>query len=581
MVLSRKDDRKETNDTPETTRLSQSGFGQFTTAPDWAPRLLLLGSAAPVVAAVAIMIGHNQWSLPNAKLFLLAAQYLFMLPLFALAIRWDRPGQAQMLERKLSPRTQALSAIVLYSILLLPLAFNLGLGRYQGDESAYLFEARCLAAGHLSAPQPAVDPHSVLGFAHHLFIHGRWLGKYPPGWPLVLSLMTLLKTEWLLNPLLGLLLLFLTYEIGLEMFGPVEGISATAMLGTSAFMLLNCLGFMSHVLCALLIALGALCFIRALRRSPESRSGGFWTLAMVVSLVAAELVRPFTAMCAGSALIAALHFRPEWPAIRRLMAWMGAFAVLTALVMGVENYLLTGTFLHSSYSAYNNGQLKEFSLRPRDLFVALVQLTPVRLVDTASVSFPFVVPLACYGLWRSYRNRALWALALTFLSLVFGYLVQLDDSDSPIGERYYFEGYFALALIAGYGIVRLASDLSISSRLKQQLGIALATASLAGVLVGTSWEIRLREPSKRMVEAMRAVPFHEGVVFVKGTALFPAFNWNFNDPRSHVLELIDPGAGRRASIAKALGASHWICLHYDPRAGTPVWLSGSRDSSDH
>ncbi|MFL6449730.1 MAG: hypothetical protein ACJ746_18920 [Bryobacteraceae bacterium] len=557
-------------------RLNQSASGRFTTAPDWTPRLLAMGAAAPVLAAVVVMVGHNQWSLPHAKLFLLAAQYLFMLPLLALAIRLDRPGQAQILVGKLSARTQALSAIVLYSILLLPLAFNLGLGRYQGDESAYLFEARCLTTGHLSAPQPPAASHAVLGFAHHLFIDGRWLGKYPPGWPLVLSLMTLLKAEWLLNPLLGLLLLFLTYEIGVEMFGPIEGISATAMLGASAFMLLNCLGFMSHVLCGLLIAVAALCFVRALRRSPETRSGAYWTSAMLIALLAAELVRPFTAMCAGLALIAALHFRPDWPALRRSIAWTGAFAVLTGVVVGFENYLLTGSFFHSAYSAYNNGQLKEFSLRPRDLFVGLVQFTPVRLVDTASVSFPFILPLALYGLWRGYRNRAIWALSLVFLSLVFGYLVQLDDSDSPIGERYYFEGYFALALVAGYGIVQLASDLRLTSRLRQQLGIALVTASLAGVLVGTSWEIRLREPSKRMVDAMRTVPFDEGIVFVKGTKLFPAFNWNFNDPRSRILELIDPGPDKRAAIAEAIGAHHWICLHYDARTGLPVWLSGSK-----
>jgi 4-amino-4-deoxy-L-arabinose transferase-like glycosyltransferase len=342
-----------------------------------------------------------------------------------------------------------LTVLVLFSALLMPLAFYLGLGRYQGDESAYLFEARCLANGHLSVVQPRAVPHKTLGFAHHLLINGRWSGKYPPGWPLLLSLATARKSEWLLNPALGLGLLLLTYWIGRRTFGQAEALSATTMLATSAFMLLNCLGFMSHVLCAVLLAFAVFCFTQSVRRSAGLNSSVYWAVGMLMSLSLAELVRPFTALCVGAALIAALFFGPEWKAIRRFIGWMLAFSLLTALVMGFENYLLTGNPFQTAYSAYNNGQLKEFSLNPADLLAALTRSTPVRLVDTASVSFPFILPLALYALWRRRRDRIVWGISFAFLSLVLGYLVQSDDSDSPIGERYYFEGYFALALVAG------------------------------------------------------------------------------------------------------------------------------------
>jgi hypothetical protein len=137
------------------------------------------------------------------------------------------------------------------------------LERYQGDESAYLFEARCLLTGHLSAAQPSAVSREAMKFAHHLFVDGRWLGKYPPGWPILLSLAAWMHVEWLLNPLLGLVLLAITYEIGRRTWGQTVGRLATLIWASSAFMLLNCLGFMSHVLCALLIAFAVMCFVQA------------------------------------------------------------------------------------------------------------------------------------------------------------------------------------------------------------------------------------------------------------------------------------------------------------------------------
>jgi Dolichyl-phosphate-mannose-protein mannosyltransferase len=561
-------------DTTASDLLELANVDRSNVSSDWASYLLLLGSAAPVCAALVVIFGGKQWSLPHAKLLMLSAQYLLMLPLFAIAILRYRDRQPRRDGSNSSGHTHLLTLVLLFSALLIPLAFHLGLGRYQGDESAYLFEARCLATGHLSAAQPMAVPHKALGFAHHLLIHGRWSGKYPPGWPALLSLATATKSEWLLNPVLGLVLLLLTYQIARRTFGQAEALSATAMLATSAFMLLNCLGFMSHVLCAVLVAVAVVCFTQSLRRSAGLTSSAYWTVGMLLSLTAAELVRPFTGLCVGAALISALFVGPDWKAIRRFIGWTVAFALLTGLVMGFENYLLTGNPFQTAYSAYNNGQLKEFSLKPADLLAALSRSTPVRLVDTASVSFPFMLPFALYGLWRRRQDRMTWGISLVFLSLVLGYVVQLDDSDSPIGERYYFEGYFALALVAGIGVVQLARDLRLNHRMRQQLAVGLVCASLACVLVGTRWEVGLRQPSKRMVDAMQKVPFRNGIVFVAGSDLFPAFNWNFNDPGTKILELIDPGPKERAAIARAAGAPHWASLEYDQRTGSPVWGAG-------
>jgi len=77
------------------------------------------------------------------------------------------------------------------------LATLLGLTIFPGidlpDESAYLFQAKALQGGQLSVEAPSViiantEWRKALSFDHHIIHQGRWFGKYPPGWPLLLSL---------------------------------------------------------------------------------------------------------------------------------------------------------------------------------------------------------------------------------------------------------------------------------------------------------------------------------------------------------------------------------------------------------
>ena len=71
-----------------------------------------------------------------------------------------------------------------------------------GDEATYLFEARLIAGGAAAAPAP--DPRLVelTGVPFTAVHQGRWLGAFPPGWPLVLAPLVLLGTPFLAGPLL-------------------------------------------------------------------------------------------------------------------------------------------------------------------------------------------------------------------------------------------------------------------------------------------------------------------------------------------------------------------------------------------
>lgn len=89
-------------------------------------------------------------------------------------------------------------------------------------------------------------------------------------------------------------------------------------------------------------------------------------------------------------------------------------------------------------------------------------------------------PLACLAaLYGVYRERS-WQSALLLglvVSLVCGHMGMTVTSDSLIGERFYFEGYFAIAILAARGWDQLRRHWQIS-RAAQRSAI-LATAALA------------------------------------------------------------------------------------------------------
>ena len=212
--------------------------------------------------------------------------------------------------------------------------------------------------------------------------------------------------------------------------------SSAWILGLSVFFSLNCLGFMSQVLCGLLIAMAVLCHIESSKR--KTRIGSWiWMAGAFICLAGSALVRPFSALCAGTALIAAWTIRWNRSAIVRFLLCSALFAAVVIAATGMQNKLLTGSYTRSPYNA-TGGRMREISFRPGDLWEGLTRYIPRRLVDTGSTAFPYIYVLALYGLWRRRKERVVWALALCFLCLVLGYAVETVDSDSPIGERYYF-----------------------------------------------------------------------------------------------------------------------------------------------
>lgn len=219
------------------------------------------------------------------------------------------------------------------------------------DSVAYLWQAKMYATGHLWEPIPPLKSFFTEEFIP--MVHGRWFSKYPPGWPVLLTLGVLAHAAWLVNPLLSGINLLLVYLIGKEVYGRGTALLATLLLLISPFFLFLGASFMAHT-SSLFYLLGfAYLVIRWARRYPEDHTHfalRSWRLLLPAGFLLGmdAMTRELDAV--GFALPFVILFLGR-PYLQRVLA--GAWVVLGALppvaALLLYNRLFTGSFTTSTY----------------------------------------------------------------------------------------------------------------------------------------------------------------------------------------------------------------------------------------
>lgn len=152
------------------------------------------------------------------------------------------------------------------------------------DEIAYLFQAKLLQSGRLSAPSPPCREYFDFP---HIINNGRWYSMYPPGFPLMLTIGLVFRAPWLVNPLLAALSVILIYFLGNEIYGPKVGRLAAVLSAVSPWFLVMSSTMMSHTASLFFMALFLLFLFKSIR-NPSFLLG----LAAGISWGMAFLVRP-------------------------------------------------------------------------------------------------------------------------------------------------------------------------------------------------------------------------------------------------------------------------------------------------
>jgi len=334
------------------------------------------------------------------------------------------------------------------------------------DEFAYLWQAAVMAQGKLSLPSP-VEPKSqlvpfVVDFA------GQRFGKYPPGWPALLSLGVRLGVPGLVNPLLAGAALWLLYRLARGLVDARTGLLAALLLLTSPVFLMLAGSLMAHLWSLVLALVFCLAWFELfLWKETHAASQAGWIRAAAAggALGMLLITRPVTAVAVAlpffthGLLLLAKGSRPE----RRKVLVVGLTAVVFMVLLPLWNGALSGNpwqnlyRLWWPYDRYGFGPGAGVTESGHSLQLAWwntrhsLESGAGDLFGWFSVSW-ILLP---FGLWSLRRSRASWMLLGSAFSLVLvygGYWV----GSWLYGPRYYFEGMAAACVLTAAGVLWLA-----------------------------------------------------------------------------------------------------------------------------
>lgn len=212
---------------------------------------------------------------------------------------------------------------------------------------------------------------------------------------------------------------------------------------------------------------------------------------------------------------------------------------------------------------------------------------------TLLYAFPFVFPLAAYGFWKERkRSTEAWILALLFPAFMLAHLIQPETSRSFIGERYWFEAFFAVAILGARGFILLVESWRPGTHVGTTAAWVLTGVQI--VVLGAVFHVldSHSRPFRQVHSVAESYRDCACVVFLHPERGFEwPSNLNLNRPdwrTGSVFYLIDPGSAQRAEWAQRFGRQDWAVIGYEPdrdaafdefyRAGVRAPLSVCRNA---
>jgi hypothetical protein len=334
------------------------------------------------------------------------------------------------------------------------------------DEMAFTWQARLITQGQLYTASPQPNPKSF-SVPFVVDYQGKRFGKYPPGWPALLGIGEWLNIRWLINPLVTSLAFWLIYRTVQKAVDSGTAVLTIALGGTSPFVLVNAGSLLSHPWSLFLTVLFTTAWMDSFQIPNPSLPP--WARRWLPSVTAGAslgllaLTRPWTAVAvsipfAGHALFL-LWKQPDrkWTAHRAGIvcgAAGGAACLYFAWQLAVTGNFLTNPYtLWWAYDRLGFGPgigLQPGGFQPGDAWANT--LSSFYTGNTDLFGWPVISWLFIpFGLVALYKNRCVWLLSLTSISLVAAYALYWTHTQ-VFGPRYYFEGIPAALVLSAAGI---------------------------------------------------------------------------------------------------------------------------------
>jgi len=335
------------------------------------------------------------------------------------------------------------------------------------DEFAYVWQAQAYARGDLTLPSPDFSDSFLVPFV--VDHDGQRFGKYPMGWPALLSLGVRAGIRAWINPFLAGWAVWLIYRLGKRLQGEGVGVLSAGLAVSSPYFMMNTGSLLSHPMSLVLTLIFMLSWMEILAEREESQVPAWMpVLSGGISLGLLGLMRPVT--MAAIALPYGIHgvitlFRGT-RAQRNGVLMVGGSALLLAGLHFVWQWILTGHFFKNPYTLWwpydrlgfgpGHGVMEsghtlklawwntKHSLRTglSDLF------------GWGKLSWLFLP----FGMWSLRKSKQAWLMAAVFLSLVLMYAAYWVGA-WLLGPRYYFAGLPALIVFSASGIILWAGKI--------------------------------------------------------------------------------------------------------------------------
>jgi len=330
------------------------------------------------------------------------------------------------------------------------------------DEITFVWQARLASRGDLEISSPVCPQCFLEPFI--IDAQGLRYGKYPPGWPAMLSLGIRLGVRNFVNPFLAALSVWLTYRLVKKLLSEKTAIIAATLTVLSPFFLMNSGSLLAHSFSLFLALAFSLAWIDTFdRQNAVPKWMTVTTAGLTMGLLA--LTRPLTAVGISIPFLVyavIIMVKGNWQR-RKYLFFIGASAGFLTLLYFVWQYVVTGNFLTNPYVLYwpydRIGFGPGVGLNPggHQLKYAWVNTKfSMKIGLSDFFGWPMIswifIP---FGIINIRKNWKALLVSSVFLSLVFAYAFYWIGS-WLLGPRYYYEGLFSLTLLTAAGIDWLA-----------------------------------------------------------------------------------------------------------------------------
>lgn len=402
------------------------------------------------------------------------------------------------------------------------------------DEYAYLFQAEMFSRGKLWE-----RAHDLPDFFQHINIpqhDGILVSRFPPGWPLLLSIAFEVGfAPFLVNPVLGLISLVVFYFFARRYYGQSVAVWGLLALAVSGYYIFNSASFFSHVSClvATLLFVYSVYLFRDKNKFIYGVSAGFF-LGLVV------VIRYYTAVLIFVPFLVYLLYQYRIRSLY-LFFWMGIGSIPCLAYLFWYNYAITGNALVPvTVWAYPNEKLG--FVKGHTVWKGIEHLIRRGLMFLYWCS-PGLLILYLVYLWRKVKSpaeRLLRPEDYAFVALIVGYFFYYEIGGNQYGPRFLFEALPFVVLLVVSKVLQL----------REKWAVALFFASIIYAIVKFPFIVHREEyivdQRKDLYHLVEEQRIRNAVVFVSSPTSpirpMPAKDLTRNDPRFvndviYVLEL--------------------------------------------